>query len=95
MLVKTNLKNYQVDVDSAGNYIPQKVYIVPEINEKTGDPNVTAGKEIVENLGYCSSMTSALKRVAKDNLHSVGGDISLEDYVHRLEKIHEQLFLGE
>ena len=95
MLVKTNLENYQVDVDSAGNYIPQKVYIVPAINEKTGDPNVTAGKEVVENLGYCSSMTSALKRIAKDNLHSVGGEISLEEYVSRLEVLHRQLGLNE
>lgn len=95
MLVKTNLKNYQVAVDSAGNYIPQKVYLVPEMNEKTGEPNATAGKELVENLGYCSSMSSALKRVAKDNLHSVGGEISLDEYVARLEALHKQLGLNE
>lgn len=95
MLVKTNLVNYQVDVDSAGNYIPQKTYIIPEINQKTGEPNVTAGKEVTENLGYCSSMTSALKRIAKDSLHSVGGEISLEEYVCRLEVLHKQLGLNE
>ncbi len=95
MIVKTNLVGYQVDIDTNGNYIPQKIHTVPDFNEKTGEVNKTAGKEMIDNLGYCSSMTSALKRIAKNSLHSVGLTMSIEAYIKKLEVLHEKLGLDE
>lgn len=85
----------KINIEYAGDKyaidITEESYNLIKYGTVADENSKNFGQQTEKVLGYFSNVSSAVRRIIKSSLANQGGEISLKEYVERIEKATEEL----
>lgn len=83
-------KKYFIDFDKYNYILVEKKVITAKDKKAKGNIKLEVGTEVYDNVGYFKNINSLLQRVWDLHKKSIKKDISLDEYIIKLENLENK-----